>query len=118
MISDPVYPGTGAQALSKAITDELLAYEAHRVDEFAEQGYGIDGMPLAPGQTGPKKKAGGRPDQGDPRPAGQQAPGGAQGPAGLGGRRQSGDGAAPQVSQSDRGGPGHRRPWMEGDPTC
>lgn len=56
MISDPVYPGSGARALSKAISDDLLAYEAHRVDEFAEQGLGIDGMPLAPGQTGPKKR--------------------------------------------------------------
>ena len=37
MISDPVYPGSGARALSKAISDDLLAYEAHRVDEFAEQ---------------------------------------------------------------------------------
>ena len=56
MISDPVYPGAGAQSLSKSISDELLAYEAHRVDEHAANGYGIDGMPLHPGQTGPTRR--------------------------------------------------------------
>lgn len=57
MISDPVYPRNGTQSLSKSISDELLAYEAHRVDEHAANGYGIDGMPLHPGQTGPTRRA-------------------------------------------------------------
>lgn len=56
MISDPVYPGTGMLSLSKSISDELLAYEAYRVGEHAANGYGIDGMPLHPGQTGPTRR--------------------------------------------------------------
>ena len=51
MRSEPVYPGTGPQSVSGRLTDELLAYEAHMVHEDAEQGSGIDGMPLQQGQS-------------------------------------------------------------------
>ena len=35
MISKPAYPGEGPR--SQSITDELLAYEAHKVDDDAER---------------------------------------------------------------------------------
>jgi len=55
MRSEPVYPGAGPQSVSGRLTDELLAYEAHMVDEDAERGYGLDGMPLQPGQSPPTR---------------------------------------------------------------
>jgi len=49
-----VYPGEGPSPQS--ISDELLVYEGHCVEEAAANGYGLDGMPLHPGQTGPTRR--------------------------------------------------------------
>ena len=51
MRSGSVYPGDGPPSVSAGLTNELLAYEAHKVDECADKGLGIDGMPLQQGQS-------------------------------------------------------------------
>ena len=51
MRSGSVYPGDGPPSVSAGLTNELLAYEAHKVDDDAERGYGLDGMPLQRGQS-------------------------------------------------------------------
>lgn len=51
--------GTGAKRNTPGISDEELRRQSHKVRGKALMGLGIDGMPLARGQTGPQTEPAG-----------------------------------------------------------
>lgn len=111
MRSGSVYPGDGPPSVSAGLTNELLAYEAHKVDECADKGLGIDGMPLQRGQSPLTRTKKNEPGDYASRPDDRAAE------EGLG-RDQDGSGDAAPVLPGAGSDAGHRLSGMEEHRPC